>query len=116
MPHRDLVVSVDHGMFVDGVLVQAELLVNGSTIVRERQAAVIFWHVELDRHAILLAEGAPAESYLDTGNRRQFGNCGMAYDPIVDAAVCEPCAEMIFAGARLDAIRGRLALLVAASG
>jgi hypothetical protein len=33
-------------------------------------------HVELDRHDILLAEGLPAESYLDTGNRAAFGTQG----------------------------------------
>ncbi len=28
----------------------------------------------LNAHAVLLAEGLPAESYLDTGNRGQFAN------------------------------------------
>ncbi len=28
--------------------------------------------VELDTHVVLLAEGLPAESYLDTGNRSAF--------------------------------------------
>ena len=32
--------------------------------------------MELDAHAILLAEGLPAESYLDTGNRGFFANSG----------------------------------------
>ena len=33
-----------------------------------------YFHVELDAHAILLAEGLPAESYLDTGNHGFFAN------------------------------------------
>ncbi len=107
-PVRDLFVSEDHGLFLDGVLIQAGLLVNGETIVRERRDRVIFWHVELDRHGILLAENASAESYVDTGNRRQFGNCPLGYDPV--EATQEMCAEMVFAGTRLEAIRRRLAI------
>jgi hypothetical protein len=38
---------------------------------------VDYYHVELSKHAILLAEGLPAESHLDTGNRGLFANSGM---------------------------------------
>jgi hypothetical protein len=72
---RDLLLSPDHTVHVDGVLIPARLLRNGATIVREdRLPAVRYFHVELDRHAVLLAEGLPAESYLDTGNRGVFEN------------------------------------------
>ena len=108
VPRRDLVVSPDHALFIDGLLVPAGLLANGETIRCEPDGgAVTYYHVELDAHGVLLAEGAPAESYLDTGNRRQFANCAMRYDPI-DAARFDPCAEVLFAGPRLDAIRARL--------
>ena len=77
MPHRDLVVSPDHAIFVDGKLICARQLVNGTTIRQELDwTAVDYYHVELDQHAILLAEGLPAESYLDTGNRGIFANSG----------------------------------------
>ena len=109
-PVRDLIVSTDHGLYLDGVLVQAGLLVDDEAIVREHRDEVTFWHIELDRHAVLLAENAPAESYLDTGNRRQFSNCGLAYDP--SCATSEPCADMVFAGERLRRIRRRLVALV----
>jgi Hint domain len=78
VPHRDLLVSPDHAIFVDGKLICARQLVNGTTISREfGWTAVDYFHVELDQHAILLAEGLPAESYLDTGNRGFFANSGM---------------------------------------
>ena len=75
MPHRDLVVSPGHAIFVDGKLICARQLVNGTTIRQERDwTAVDYYHVELDQHAILLAEGLPAESYIDTGNSGFFAN------------------------------------------
>ena len=75
MPHTDLLVSPDHAIFVDGKLICARQLVNGTTIRQEQDwTSVDYYHVELDAHAILLAEGLPAESYLDTGNRGFFGN------------------------------------------
>ena len=77
VPHRDLVVSPDHAVLVDGALIPARLLANGATIARDWAGGVIeYVHVELDAHDILLAEGTPAESYLDTGNRGAFANGG----------------------------------------
>lgn len=78
MPSRDLIVSPPHALFVDGKLVPAKLLVNDMTITRAYDlAAVTYYHVELDRHAIILAEDLPAESYLDTGNRSFFRNASV---------------------------------------
>ena len=72
---RDLYVSPDHGIFADGKLICARQLVNGATIRQVHgQRSVEYFHVELDAHAILLAEGLAAESYLDTGNRTFFAN------------------------------------------
>jgi hypothetical protein len=79
MPRRDLFVSPDHAIFVDGKLVVARLLVNHMSITQEfGLASVEYYHVELPRHAVLLADGLPAESYLDTGNRATFSNAGLA--------------------------------------
>ena len=55
-----------------GHLVPIMCLVNGTTISRTPVEAVTYWHVELDAHDILLAEGLPAESYLDWGDRDFF--------------------------------------------
>ena len=105
-PERPLRVSPDHALFVDGVLVPAGLLVNGSTIVQETVVAVEYFHIELPTHAVLLAEGLSAESYLDTGNRGMFANTPLARTPTAPPAT--PCAEMVLDGERLARIRDAL--------
>jgi hypothetical protein len=75
MPRRDLLVTQEHCILADGGLIPARMLVNGRSIVLDRSITnFTYYHVELERHGILLAEGLPTESYLDTGNRGNFAN------------------------------------------
>ena len=122
LPRRDLFVSPQHCLFLDGVLVPARLLVNDRTIRQEQRDRVKYFHVELDSHDVLLAEGLPAESYLDTGNRSMFSNAPIVAlrhdfsDDVARLAASEPYAEVVVAaGVRLDQIRERLERLSLAS-
>jgi hypothetical protein len=76
VPHRDLTVSPGHRFNFDGALVPALSLVNGVTIVQDFDIQEFeYYHVELEKFDMLLAEGAAAESYLEVGsNRNSFQN------------------------------------------
>lgn len=76
VPVRDLLLSPDHAVYIDDVLVPIRCLVNGHGIVRVPLDEVTYYHVELATHDLLLAEGLPTESYLDTGDRWKFANSG----------------------------------------
>lgn len=73
LPVRDLRVSPDHAILCGDILIAARQLVNGASIVQDTATdEITYYHLELERHAIVLAEGVPAETYLDTGNRGFF--------------------------------------------
>jgi hypothetical protein len=74
VPYRDMVVSPDHALFLDGHLIPAKILINGHSIRQIKRHGVHYYHVELPFHGVLSADGALAESYLDTGNRGVFTN------------------------------------------
>ncbi len=74
LPRRDLLVSPDHAVFFDDVLVPAKALINGSTIRQVEAGQVTYYGIELDSHDMVLAEGVAAETYLDDGQRDRFDN------------------------------------------
>ena len=76
VPSRDLLISPDHAILVDGALIQAGALLNGTTIVREMRTKPIFtyYHVELDDHSLILAENTVAETFIDNVDRLGFDN------------------------------------------
>ncbi|MQB41377.1 Hint domain-containing protein [Rhizobium sp. ICMP 5592] len=73
VPHSDLFVSPDHCLYAADTLIPAKLLINGTTISQILVLQPItYFHIELEAHDIVWAEGAPAETYLDLGNRHTF--------------------------------------------
>jgi autotransporter passenger strand-loop-strand repeat protein len=112
LPERDLLLSPDHAILVDEALIQARALLNGATIVQEFPAQITYFHIELDRHAVLLAEGLAVESYLDTGNRALFraGAEARARHPELAATAWDEraCAPLLLGGARVAAAHARL--------
>ena len=108
-PFRDLLLSPDHSVFIDGALIPVRYLVNGRTIAQEACDVVAYWHVELAEHDVLDAEGLPAESYLDTGNRSAFANGGAVMDLHPDFAwrtwEAKASAPLVLCGPKLAAAK-----------
>ncbi len=78
---RDLRLSPQHRLFIwqrsdelgtgrAEVMVKAELLVNGATVVREEGGHVDSYQIVFDGHEIIYAEGIAVESLLVTGQTR----------------------------------------------
>ena len=123
-PHRDLWLSPDHAVHVDGMLVPVRYLENGATILRERRDRITYYHVELARHDIVLSEGLGSESYLDTGNRDDFVRLrrepGQTAESAEEAArqvwAERGCLRLVTEGAAIRTIRTKLAARAAALG
>ena len=119
MPRRDLWLSPEHAVHIDGVLVPIIRLANGATISQEWAEQVSYWHIELDSHDVILAEGLPVESFLDCGTRSGFDNGGPVialhpdFKPLSRADACAPVLEE---GPRVAQIRARFAARAEALG
>jgi hypothetical protein len=118
VPVRDLYLSPDHAVFVNGVFIPAKLFVNGTSIVQVKRDRITYFHVELSRHAVIVAEGLPVESYLDLGDRADFANGGATIRlfpnfAALDAAMtweAKGAAPLVLAGEKLTAARAMIAV------
>lgn len=77
-PSADLCISGDHALIIKGLLINASALINHNT-VRELRADEMpdhftYWHLELDSHEAILANGIPSESFVDYLHRDGFDN------------------------------------------
>jgi len=117
-PHTDLYVSDQHCMFIDGVLIPAIDLVNGISITKEAPSAIDalrYFHVELEDHDIIVANGAQSESLrVAAGDRQRFENgeeyLGLYdYEPVNMAA----CAPIIGNTTRMKELQSRFRTAIA---
>jgi Hint domain len=63
-PRRALYLSPDHAVFLNGVLIPVRYLIDDEQVAQVAMDEVDYWHVELPRHDVILAEGLAVESYL----------------------------------------------------
>ncbi len=110
-PKRDLWVSPLHAMFLDGKLIPAQALVNGASIVQaDAVEEVEYFHIELETHDIILAEGAPSETFIDDDSRGMFHNVHeyRALYPEAGRVPARYCAPRIEDGEELEAVCQRI--------
>lgn len=110
VPHRDLFVSPDHCMFINGSLIPAKLLINGTTITQEIVLDPIeYFHIELEEHDVIWAEGAQTETYLDLGNRKAFLEPGVLQFTSIKAKEVKSSFPLAYWGPAVDQARALIA-------
>ncbi|MEM1389390.1 MAG: Hint domain-containing protein [Pseudomonadota bacterium] len=115
-PSQDLVVSADHGILVDGYLVNAGVLVNDKAIrvlaASELPKGFTYWHVETEEHDVIVANGTQAETFIDAAGRAAFDNHHEYLDMYgVDRVIPEMRIDRITTPRLLpDAIKARLGI------
>ena len=85
-PYRDLYLSPLHCVFFNEALIPVMYLVNEASIAQgtpSAMSALEYYHIELDTHEVIYAEGALVESY-DGWNRDNFSNF-MQYERLYGA-------------------------------
>ena len=112
-PHSDVWLSPDHAIYFDDVLIPIRHIINGSTIAQVKVDRITYHHIELAAHDVLLAEGLPAESFLDMRDGTNYANRAgpVRLYPDFSARMWEAfgCARLVVTGPELEAARGLVA-------
>jgi hypothetical protein len=117
VPRRDLWISPHHAMFFEnetgGVLIEAKDVVNGASIVQAEDVdSVEYFHIELETHDVIIAEGAWSETFVDDDSRGMFHNAHEFAERygVAVAAPVHYCAPRCDGGHQLEAVRHSLAM------
>jgi hypothetical protein len=109
VPSADLVVTKAHSLLIDNVLVPVCNLINGTTITEYDARALDeleFYHIKLEDHDVIYAEGAPCDTLLDVDESSiNFAEYFRQYGPLPSRNV--PCAPVFGFGRRVE-IKSRL--------
>jgi hypothetical protein len=113
VPKRDLWISPHHAMYLEGVLIEAKDLVNGVSVVQAEQVEKVeYFHIELETHDIIVAEGALSETFIDDDSRGMFHNAH-EYRALYSDEIARPasyCAPRRDEGFAVEAARKGIAL------
>jgi hypothetical protein len=108
-PHTDLFLSPDHAVYVGEVLIPVKHLINGGSIAQMSVERVTYYHLELTQHNVLLAEGLPAESFLDTKDGSKYAKYPGSVTQYADFQILMweafGCAPLIVSGQKLELAR-----------
>ena len=108
-PHSDLLLSPDHSVClgcIDEVLIPIRYLVNGSSIAYQPVEKVAYYHIELDSHDVVLANGMPAETYLEMRETTIFFDRGDEEAPATTYGThADFCRPFVDHGPVLEAFR-----------
>ena len=77
VPSVNVFVSPAHAVYIDNALIPVGNLINGTTIASDPDwggEQLDYFHVELDGHNVVFAEGLPAETLLGGAGRMSFDN------------------------------------------
>lgn len=73
VPHKDMLITPEHCLFIDGAFTPVRMLVNGRSIFFDTSVTdYTYYHIETGQHSVIQADGALSESFLNTGNKTQF--------------------------------------------
>jgi Hint domain len=109
VPHADLCVTPAHALLIDGVLAAAGNLINGTTITRydaRELDELEFFHIKLELHDVIFAEGAPCETLLN-GDVNMVDSAGYLRQDGLPTTEEVPCAPLLSLNGGRSEIRSR---------
>jgi hypothetical protein len=87
-PRSDLYLSPLHCIFFNEGLIPVKHLINGTSIVQgapSDMSAIEYYHIDLDTHEVLYAEGALVESFFDGDSEREHFSNFVQYERLYGA-------------------------------
>ncbi|MEZ0167935.1 Hint domain-containing protein [Microvirga sp. TS319] len=105
-PHADLYLSPGHALLLDGLLIPAQALVNGTSIapaLPDGRAEIEYFNLLFDTHVAILAEGAAAETFLPDGRNHEGFSNFLEYERLYPGQPPPrqtPCAPAVARGGR----------------